>query len=55
MRIICQRFRVVEAAQHHSPPAPAVDTHFNKEAAAVACAVVEVDSTLVISALGQVA
>ena len=54
MRIILQRPTIDKAAQHHGLPPAVINTHFDKEAAAVALAVVEIDAALVIPALGQV-
>jgi hypothetical protein len=54
MAIILQRPTIDKAAQHLCLPPTVINAHLDKEAAAVVFAVVEVDATLIIPALGWV-
>jgi hypothetical protein len=51
LRIILQRPATNKAAQYHGLPRQLINTHLDKEAAAVVFTVVEIDAALVIPAL----
>jgi hypothetical protein len=53
MRIIFQRLRVDEAAKHHGLPPAVINTHLDKEAAALIGTVVEVDAAFIVPALAR--
>jgi hypothetical protein len=50
--IILQRLAINEAAQYNGLPQAVINIHLDKEAAPLIFAVVEVNATLVIPALG---